>query len=305
MEHDEEARSGSENAAGSVTRRLFLRTGAAALGGMAVVSAASGEQTERGADAGTADRTGHRSPKESSFLDLLRVPDQVTAYRSFEKTLPAGMISLQRNGEQWSGGQVVIESRVGPDSLALALGAPSTPIAIVHVRWLAKIDRNLQALGDAWERSYGDLGWRNLIPERVMPWYFATYDDVTCDGYGVKTDARALCFWQLDPQGVSLWLNVTNGGNGVELGERQLKMATVVTRRGAGGEDASEAIAGLCLAMCARTSRRTTPIYGANDWDYSYGRSTAETILRDTEFIVKLSPGEGVSTVLGNRRRLE
>ncbi len=36
------------------------------------------------------------------------------------------------------------------------------------------------------------------------------------------------------------------------------------------------------------------PIYGANDWNYSYGKSTAETILRDTEFIVELSPGGGV-----------
>ena len=91
---------------------------------------------------------------------------------------------------------------------------------------------DLRALGDAWERSYGDLGWRNLIPERVMPWYFATHDGVTCHGYGVKTDAAALCFWQLDPEGVSLWLNVTNGGDGVELGQRKLTMATVVTRRG-------------------------------------------------------------------------
>ncbi len=152
---------------------------------------------------------------------------------------------------------------------------------------------DLRALGDAWERSYGDLGWRNLIPERVMPWYFATHDGVTCHGYGVKTDAAALCFWQLDPEGVSLWLNVTNGGDGVELGQRKLTMATVVTRRGVDGESAQDAVAGLCRSMCARASRPIVPIYGANDWDYSYGRSTAETILRDTEFIAELSPSGG------------
>ena len=45
--------------------------------------------------------------------------------------------------------------------------------------------------------------------------------------------------------------------------------------------------------MCARTSRPIVPIYGANDWDYSYGQSTAETILRDTEFIAELSPSGG------------
>ena len=180
------------------------------------------------------------------------------------------------------------------DALVLTLAAPSTPIAAVHVRWQSQVTPGLRALGDAWERSYGELGWRDLIPERVMPWYFATHDGAACHGYGVKTDAAALCFWQLDPEGVSLWLNVTNGGDGVELGPRRLTMATVVTRRGIDGENAQEAVAGLCRTMCARTSRPIVPIYGANDWNYSYGQSTAETILRDTEFIVELSPGGGV-----------
>jgi alpha-galactosidase len=176
----------------------------------------------------------------------------------------------------------------------LTLTATSQPISLVHVRWNVDGTLKLLVLGDAWERSYGDLGWRNVIPERVMPWYFATFDDVACNGYGVKTDARALCFWQLDPQGVSLWLNVANGGNGVELGNRELTMATVVAHRGEEGADAIDSVRALCKAMCARTSRPATPIYGANDYCYSYGQSTAETILRDTEYIVGLSPTGGV-----------
>ena len=127
-----------------------------------------------------------------------------------------------------------------------------------------------------------------------MPWYFATHDGTACHGYGVKTDAAALSFWQLDPEGVSLWLNVTNGGNGVELGPRTLTMATVVTRRGDDGENAVYAVAALCNKLRARVSRPVTPIYGANDWDYSYGQSTAETILRDTQFIVEVSPSGSV-----------
>ena len=262
-----------------LSRRSFLREGAAAVGGLTVVTAAgqlAGAQT-----------------RPSSFLELLRPPDGVTAYARFERTLPAGRIPLQASGVQWRGGQVVVESIVGKDALVLTLAAPSIQIAAVHVRWQAQVMPDLRALGDAWERSYGDLGWRNLIPERVMPWYFATHDGATCHGYGVKTDAAALCFWQLDPEGVSLWLNVTNGGNGVELGQRKLTMATVVTRRGVDGENAQNAVAGLCRSMCARASRPIVPIYGANDWDYSYGQSTAETILRDTEFLAELSPSGG------------
>jgi alpha-galactosidase len=218
----------------------------------------------------------------------------VAAYGRFEKTLPAGMIPLRQRGEQWVDRQVVVESRLEKAALLLTLTAPSTPIAAVHVRWQANVTQDLQVLGDAWERSYGDLGWRNVIPERVMPWYFTTYDGVTCNGYGVRTDARALCFWQLDAQGVSLWLNVTNGGDGVELDERQLTMATIVSHRGTDGVSAIDGVAALCRAMCGRKSRPTTPIYGANDWGYSYGQSSAETILRDTEFIVEVSPTGGI-----------
>jgi alpha-galactosidase len=260
-----------------LTRRSFLREGAAAVGGLTVVTAAG--------------QTAAAQTRPSSFLELLRPPDGVTAYARFERTLPAGRIPLQATGGQWRGGQVVVESTVEQDALVLTLAAPSTQIAAVHVRWQAEVTPDLRALGDAWERSYGDLGWRNLIPERVMPWYFATYDGVTCHGYGVKTGAAALCFWQLDPEGVSLWLNVTNGGDGVELGQRKLTMASVVTRRGVDGENALDAVAVLCRSMCAWASRPIMPIYGANDWCYSYGRSTAETILRDTEFIAELSPG--------------
>ena len=263
-----------------LTRRSFLREGAAAAGGLAVVAAA--RQTSRA------------QTRASSFLDLLRRPDGVTVYASFAKTLPAGAIPLQATGDQWRGGQVVVESTVQQDALVLTLAAPSSKIAAVHVRWRAQVTPGLRALGDAWERSYGDLGWRNLIPERVMPWYFSTHDGVSCHSYGVKTDAAALCFWQIDPEGVSLWLNVTNGGDGVELGQRKLTVATVVTRRGVEGEDTQDAIAALCRTMCGRPSRPIVPIYGANDWDYSYGRSTAETILRDTEFIAELSPSGGV-----------
>ncbi len=268
-----------------VTRRSFLRVGAVAIGSLSAASAAI---------APSAGAQGTRSPKPSSFLDLLRAPDAVTAFARFDQTLPAASIALTRQGDSWVGRGVEVVARLDRDALLLTLHAPSTPIAAVHLRWRAASAQNLAVLGDAWERSYGELGWRNVIPERVMPWYFATFDGESCHGYGVKTDARALCFWQLDPQGVSLWLNTSNGGNGVELGQRTLTMAAVVARRGAANENAFDSVAALCKAMCARVSRPIQPIYGANDWCYSYGQSTAASILRDTEFIVEVSPAAGV-----------
>ena len=276
---------GAETNCEPVSRRSFLAVGASALGSLSLVDATL-------VHAATDVSLGSAA-KAVTFIDLLRMPDDVAAYGSFAKTLPQERMQLERKAGNWVSSQIEVACEVGQNSVRFTLSAPATAVAVVQVRWQTKVDPNMRVLGDAWERSYGDLGWRNLMPERVLPWYFATYDGRTCHGYGVKTDARALCFWQVDAHGVSLWMNTCNGGEGVLPGERRLTMATVVSRRGHAEEAAVDAVTGLCKAMCARPSRPLQPIYGANDWNYSYGNSTAETILRDTEFIAELSPTTG------------
>ncbi len=100
--------------------------------------------------------------------------------------------------------------------LSLSLIAPSASVLRVHVRWrLALPAAKLRVLSDACERSYGDLDWREVIPERPLPWHFLTFDGERTDGYGVAV-AAALSFWQCDRGGVSLWLDVHNRGKGVK-----------------------------------------------------------------------------------------
>lgn len=282
----------SDEASEPISRRSLLVSGAAALGGASLgfASSADGQATARQNAAIRAQPTG----RPSSFLDIVRSPDDVEAYATFTKALPSDRIPLEHQGESWVNRQAQVECNLKDDALHITLSAPAIGVSVVHLRWRARVDPRLLVLGDAWERSYGELGWRNLIPERVLPWYFATSNGDECHGYGVKTDACALCFWQVDEQGVSLWLNVCNGGEGVMLGQRKLTMATIVARRGVTGEESLAAVTELCKAMCARTSRPLQPVYGANDWNYSYGSSTAETILRDTEFIATLAPSGGV-----------
>jgi hypothetical protein len=70
---------------------------------------------------------GQRAPRASSFIELLRTPDSVTAYGSFVKTLPSSRIALQPAGVQWRAGEVTVECAVAQDALALMLAAPSTP----------------------------------------------------------------------------------------------------------------------------------------------------------------------------------
>jgi len=125
-----------------------------------------------------------------------------------------------------------------------------------------------------------------------MPWYFITWDGASADAYGVKTGARALCFWQLDPEGVSLWLDLSNGGSGVMLGERTLPAATVVARKGQPGEEPVEAVRQFCKGMCANPRPSPGPVYGSNDWYYAYGNSSQEAILRDADLVASLRPAK-------------
>src|ERR1700723_2770424 len=124
---------------GEFTRRSFLVKGAATLGGVTAMTAAPGSMAaaqsrplpvQQGVEG-----AGKPSTRRSTFLDLVRVPDEVTAFTRFDGTLPAGMASLTRQNERWAGKQVVVESKLERDVLVLTLEAPSTPVATVHVRW--------------------------------------------------------------------------------------------------------------------------------------------------------------------------
>ena len=188
-----------------LTRRAFLERATAASAGAVALPLAAGGQARR------------PHSDRSSYLDLLRVPDRITAYCGLEDSF-----SLVRSGERWTGRSVELTTSPTHDELAIGLSAPKDALTHLHLRWSLAVSNSLLCLGDAWERSYGDLAWRSLVPERPMPWYFATFDGAATHCYGVKTGARAFCFWQVDPEGVSLWMDVSNGGSGVMLGERTL-----------------------------------------------------------------------------------
>lgn len=233
--------------------------------------------------------TGKSAPgtAAATFIDILRVPDGATAWCGLDQSKP-----LSRSGPQWSCSGLSVTTTPEQDRLEISLAATTLRPTHVHLRWQAAVAPGLVVLNDAWERSYGDLHWESLVPERVLPWYFLTADGAALNGYGVKTGGAALCFWQIDPEGISLWLHVSNGGSGVALGSRELKAATVVTRRGEKGENALSAARAFCRRMCD-SPRPAATIYGSNDWYYAYGQNTAEQIVRDAELMASLAPGRG------------
>jgi alpha-galactosidase len=223
--------------------------------------------------------------------DPLREPASVTA---FVEGRP-NTIRLTRSGGKWQGNDVEVSAEArkgkGGQELAVFVSAPKSRLTRLRLRWHGVFPAGCRFLGDAWERSYGDLEWRGLAGERLMPWYFLALSGAATHGYGVKTGAASICYWQADAGGVTLWLDVSNGGGGVELGERRLEAATVVARKGRAGESALSAARAFCRVMCEKPLLAAQPIYGSNNWYYAYGQNTsAEATLKDAALMAELAP---------------
>ncbi|QEE30487.1 hypothetical protein FTW19_22370 [Terriglobus albidus] len=222
------------------------------------------------------------------FADLRETPAQITAFAGLDNARP-----LTRSGSEWRAGDLVVTLDNSRTGTVVSLAAPSVAVTHLRLRWSLRYPEDIVVLGDAWERSYGDLGWRNVVAERPLPWYCAVHQNGTTHCYGVETGAASLGMWQVDTAGITLWLDVRNGGEGVLLGSRVLKAATLVARRGDRGESIHSALSAFCRTMCPSPRLPKTTVYGSNDWYYAYGKNTAEGILRDAELVAALAPSNG------------
>lgn len=219
-----------------------------------------------------------------SFIDIFRQPDRVTVQTE------AGMVGCTPAGEAWGHGDVAVHLQAGNGGMRVSVTAAGTPLQRIHLRWQGAVPGDVRLLGDHWERGYGDLEWRGLVPERVMPWYVLTYDGRATHGYGVETGPGAFAFWRIDPAGISLWLDVRNGGGGVQLHGRTLAAVTILSRAGQPGETPFQAAQAFCRQLCPAPRLPNHPVYGSNNWYYAYGVSSHARILQDTELLVSQAP---------------
>jgi alpha-galactosidase len=259
----------------------------------------------------------------SALLAATRVVDRARAYANLESHAPRGFIDLRRapdavtvqtadgdrrlvrdSADHWTDRELVVATTPGRLLLHVGLTSPTAAVKRIHLRWRGDLSATRLVLGDAWERAYGDLEWRGWTPDRVMPWYCATFDGSLTHAYGVRTGASSFCFWQIDPQGISLWADVRSGGVGVQLDDRTLDVCDVVCRAGHDGESSFATLHAFCHQMCPpalppppslptipRAARLPRfPLYGSNDWYWAYGRNTAETVRADAAHVVELSP---------------
>ncbi|MCH4031583.1 MAG: alpha-galactosidase [Lachnospiraceae bacterium] len=169
----------------------------------------------------------------------------------------------------------------------------SCPLSAVRLRWNCEdLIRGKKIFGDAWERGYGDMEWGGVSAARILPWYFLILSEKEKKvlGIGVKVRPSAFCFWQADTSGISLYMDVRCGGEGVVLGGRTLSVCTIVSREYV-DLSALEAGRKFCRMMCPDPILPDTPVYGSNNWYYAYGNSSQEAILQDTELLAQLTSG--------------
>ncbi len=218
-----------------------------------------------------------------SFIEIGAFPDQVLVQT--EK----GWASPDRQGNRWIYKDIEIEYDSLEKKSDVYLEAVSTPVYRVVFRWQGDMGQNVKLLGDHWERGYGDLEWRGIIPERVMPWYFLMYTTEVTHGYGVKTQPGAMCFWQVDQKTITLCMDVRSGGTGVVLNQKKLHVATIVWRKGQQNESSFEAATAFCKVMCDKPLMPKFPVYGGNNWYYAYGSSSHEEIIEDAKLVSSLA----------------
>ena len=219
------------------------------------------------------------------FVEVQRPPDLVTAF------LETGTAPLNRQSSRFNGAGISVHIEPAANGMPIRIEAPEAPLLRLHLRWRSAVPERWRILNDQWERSYGDLEWRGMVGERVLPWYFLAFDGRTTHGYGVATGAACFAFWQVDPTGISLWLDLRNGGSAVRLGPRILEAAVVRVRRGTPAESPFQSGRRFCRMLCARPRLLAAPVYGGNNWYYAYGRNcSAAAIERDAGLMAELAP---------------
>ncbi|HEY4289641.1 MAG TPA: hypothetical protein VGN00_21215 [Puia sp.] len=196
---------------------------------------------------------------------------------------------LSGSGEKWSNGPVMVSLQHSGQSLTVKVHAPGIELEKVRLSWDRVFAPEAGYLGDDWERSYGELSWRSVLPERKAPWYLLVHDGRRTMAFGVKTGAGSICYWQASGRKLELYMDTHSGGMGVSLGDRVLEAAEIVTIQSLPGETPFQTDRRLCKMMCEKPVLPEKPVYGINDWYFAYGNNSKAMILQNTDMMTGLA----------------
>lgn len=226
---------------------------------------------------------------------LIRLPDQVGIYLENDFRYEQG--STMRLGDA----ELTVSREKGV--LKVFLKADRSEPKYVKLRWLFCDDEKrmdpVRVMEEAWERGYGTLQWRGIDPGACTPWAFAVSNGTDTDPdasgrftecFGVRVRPNAMCFWQYDQKGITLWADVRCGGTGVRLAGRELAVCEILFREYR-DMSAFRAVNAFYGELCVDPLTPPEKIYGANNWYYAYGHFDHADIVNDAKLISGLCAG--------------
>lgn len=212
---------------------------------------------------------------------LINQPDEAWAHTA------EGWIKLSGNGTVFKGKGIRVELKNKGNAQAVYIQSPETVLKGVRLYWKYNAQKYGKILGDHWERSYGDLGWKNSDEPTTNPWYVMLHDGKQTAGFGVKIGCSTICWWAVKPDSIELTLDTKSGGDGVKLGARVLHAADMVTILSGANENAFATTRGFCKMMCEKPRLPEQPVYGINDWYFAYGNNSQQLINDTTKIMAE------------------
>jgi alpha-galactosidase len=197
---------------------------------------------------------------------------------------------LQSSDHQtWKYKEVIVELKNNDDRLQVSVQSPQMALKEVKLSWKHATADTASILGDAYERTYGDISWQTINETKKLPWYCVAHDDNSTLCFGVKTGCNSICCWQISKDNLQLTLDVRNGGNGVQLKTRKLHAADILTTTNENNENTFATVRRFCSMMCDNPRLPEKPVYGINDWYFAYGNNSAALIMQTTSLMAALA----------------
>ena len=197
-------------------------------------------------------------------------------------------VKLNKSGSGFTYQDIKVELKTSGNGRAVYIQAPQSEVQAIKLSWKYETAGYTKTFGDHWERSYGDLAWRAPDAGVKNPWYVLLNDDKQTACFGVKTGCNTICWWEVKPGSMELYLDTHSGGVGVKLGQRTLHAADIVTHMSKAGQTPYATLTSFCKVMCAKPLLPKQPVYGINDWYVVYGKNSFETIKDQTAAMAEL-----------------
>ncbi len=216
------------------------------------------------------------------FTSVLRLPDRVSG--ATEK-------NIYRFEERLGENTVKYEYKL-EDNCAKVIVYPSeAPVMFLKLRFRGDFSEVDKVYADDWARSsyVHPLVWKNVIPERQMPWFFYALSGNTAHCYGVKTTPNSFVSWYLDEKGVTLLVDLRNGTGGTDL--KSPLVACEIVELEESADNVFNTASKFAKLMCQAPVLPKTPIFGVNNWYWAYGDITFEGVLEETDYLMEMTKG--------------